>query len=291
MPVEKNINFKIDELTVFKTVITTYELIAASAMQKVRDSVLANREFHIDLNTVFKEVRAAYQDKLNKIERRKKVLRKIVPSGFLKFSKKIYVLLSANTGLYGSIIAKTLDLFVDEIEKVRPDEIAIIGKVGDALFKSVRPKNAFTYFDFPDADISIDALKKISKYLSQFTEVVVFHGSFKSILTQVPVYASVSGSGLESQNNIVSESVRYRFEPALEEVFKFFETEIFASLLEQVFHESRLAKLASRLVLLDNASGNIDRFLEQAIFEGRRAKHRDFNRRQINTYSSFALWV
>lgn len=291
MPIEKNISFKVDELAVFKTVITTYELIASAAMQKVRDSVLANREFHSDLNTVFREVRAAYQDKLDKIERRKKILKKIAPAGFLKFSKTIYVLLSANTGLYGGIITKTFDLFMNEIKKTGPNEIAIIGKIGAALFKGAQPKTNFTYFDFPDSDISLDALKDISKHLKQFGEVVVFHGSFKSILTQEPIYYSVSGSTLDSQNTAANDPVKYRFEPALEEIFKFFETEIFASLLGQVFHESRLAKLASRLVLLNNASGNIDRFLGRAIFERRRIKHREFNRRQLNAYSAFALWT
>ena len=51
-----------------------------------------------------------------------------------------------------------------------------------------------------------------------------------------------------------NEGAKYIFEPSLETIVIFFETEIFSSLLEQVFHESRLAKLASRMVLLDRAS-------------------------------------
>ena len=171
MPAEKIIDFKVDDLTVYKTVISTFEVIAASAMQKVRGFVLASREFHADLNVVYREVRTAYQRQLKKIERRKKLLSAVMPVGFFKASRTIYVYLSANTGLYGGIIAKTFETFLGEIKKTKPDEIAIIGKVGEALFKTYHPQEGFTYFDFPDAKISEDALKHISKYLAQFGEV------------------------------------------------------------------------------------------------------------------------
>lgn len=290
MPTEKEIKFKVEDLVVFKTAISTYEIITASAMQRVRGSVLASREFNADLDTVFKEVRVSYQNELAKLERRKKIIHAIIPAAFLKSAKTIYIMLSANTGLYGNIISKTFEFFLGEIEKVKPDEIAIVGKIGQALFKTTRPKMGFTYFDFPDAGISTDKLKNICGHLGNFKEVVVFHGSFKSILTQVPVYASVSGSTRSSELPEMAVETKYRFEPALASIFKFFETEIFSILVEQVFHESRLAKLASRLLLLDSASANADKHLKRAVFEQQKDRHRNFNRKQVNTYSSFELW-
>jgi len=290
MAKEKNIKFKVDELVLFKTVITTYEIIAAASMQKVRSSVLSSRDFHSELITVFREVRAAYKSNLERIERRQKILSKVIPAAFLKSSRTAYVFLSANTGLYGGIIFKTFELFSKEFIEKKPDEVAIIGRVGQAMFKNAFPERLFAAFDFPDTAISEPALKDISDHLRAFGEVVVFHGSFKSILNQIPVFYSVSGSPLSSEIPEVKIETKYRFEPALEEIFKFFETEIFAVLLGQVFHESRLAKLASRLLMLDSASGNVERFLNKAIFEQQKDKHRVFNRKQINSYNAFAFW-
>lgn len=290
MAAEKKVKFKAEDLTIFKTVISTYEIITATAMQRVRSSVLASREFNADLDTVFKEVRASYQNQLVKLERRRKLVYSLIPAAFRKSAKTIYVLLSANTGLYGDIIPKTFELFLNETDRNKPDDLAVIGKIGQTLFKTVRPKTGFEYFDFPDTGVSATALKNICEHLKSYREVVVFHGSFKSILTQIPVFASVSGSVRSSETPEMKVETRYRFEPALSAIFKFFETEIFSILVEQVFHESRLAKLASRLILLDSASANADRYLDRAIFERQKERHRNFNRKQVNTYGSFELW-
>lgn len=292
MLTEKKITAEIINLVVIKTVVTTFELIAASMMQKVRGSVLSNREFYTDLNIVFEEVRSAYQEELSKKQRRKEMIKKVLLPGYFKFDKTVYVFLSANTGLYGSIIAKTFDFFIDETEKAKPDEVVIIGRIGEALFKNKNSSRKFTYFDFPDSGISVDKLKEVTKYLQKFQEVVVFHGSFKSIITQIPVSYTVSGKELKPEvgNKIKKEETRFHFEPSLEEIFKFFETEIFASLLEQSFHESRLAKLASRMVLLDNATVNVDKVLEKASAQRRQVQHRIFNSKQLNTYNAFILW-
>ena len=59
--------------------------------------------------------------------------------------------------------------------------------------------------------------------------------------------------------------IKFIFEPSLEEVFNFFDAEIVASLLQQTFHESRLAKLASRLLLLDRSIVKVEEALGKAV--------------------------
>ena len=77
---------------------------------------------------------------------------------------------------------------------------------------------------------------------------------------------------------------------SLEEVSLFFETEIFASLLEQIFHESRLAKLASRMVLLDHAIINIESELKRTSLSKQRVHHRTLNRHLLDSLSGVSLW-
>ena len=80
----------------------------------------------------------------------------------------------------------------------------------------------------------------------------------------------VSGVEVPTEKSEDKSFQLYFFEPSLEEVVIFFETEIFASLLEQVFHESRLAKTASRMMLLDRASQNIDKSFDRLFFQKQR---------------------
>ncbi len=284
----KSLIREIEELGGLGQLVTTYEFIAAAAMRRIRNSVLENRAFHMGLNRIFQEIKRAYEEEIRKFVSRRR-FRSRMPIPFLRRPRKTaIVFLSANTSLYGDIIAKTFASFMTEVEKKSAD-IVIIGRIGRTLFDEEKRKEKYTYFDFPDTTIVVENLKAISRYLSQYEKVVVYHGRFKSLISQDAAATSVSGDELES-SGAADEDARYFFEPSLETIVLFFETEIFGSLLEQVFNESRLAKLASRMILLDRASVNVEDALKKMSLERQRLTHRVFNRKQLDLLSGIGLW-
>ncbi len=287
MLTERQLTIEKEKLSELRILVETYETIAASSMRKIRSSVLTNRAFHEGLNRLFLEIKLAHHEKRIRLLRGKNLGATISFSAIPRNGKTVYVLLSANTGLYGDIIARTFDLFSRK-PKDSMTEIVIIGKIGKSLFESRFPGVHYTYFDFPDTHILQEDLKKITNHLSQYETVIAFHGSFKSFPAQIPVSTNVSGEVLPPATG--EKPGRYLFEPTLERVTFFFETEIFASLLEQVFYESRLAKLASRLTLLDRASLHISEASEKTSQTLQLFVHRSFNRRQINALSGISLW-
>ncbi len=130
----------------------------------------------------------------------------------------------------------------------------------------------------------------IMRYLIQFERIVVFHGQFKSILTQVPQQTLVSGQSLDqniSEQNIKSD---YLFEPSVETIARIFEGEIMASIFEQSLHESMLSKQASRMLSLDRSLDNVERRLGNVHVEERKVMHRIRNRKQLSTISGVSLW-
>ncbi len=287
---EQIVQQEIDQLQSLIVLVEAYETIAGTSVRRIRGSVLANREFHVGLNRIFREVTSAYRKEVEHIMEKKEI--KIEGSGFslIKRTKKtVLMLLSANTGLYGDVINRIFMAFIKEKRRTQCDVI-IVGRIGKMFFEEVMPGSPFTYFDFPDNAIAIENLKQISMFVAQYEKVVAFYGIFKNLLTQQVRASVVSGVELPTEKSEEKSFQLYFFEPSLEEVALFFENEIFASLLEQIFQESRLAKLAARMVLLDHATVNIEEKLKRVNLEKQRTRHRAINRQLIGSLSGVALW-
>lgn len=287
---EQSVQQDIDQMQNLIVLVETYETIAGTSVRRIRNSVLANRAFHVGLNRMFREITTAYKKEIEYIMRKKKIASDGMPS-VMKHSKKMaLMLLSANTGLYGDLVGRTFTAFVTEVKRTQAD-VVIIGRMGKMFFEDVMPGNPFTYFDFPDNAIAIASMKEITAFLEQYERAVAFYAVFKNLLTQQVRASIVSGAELPGEKTEEeAPSFPYFFEPSLEQVALFFENEIFASLLEQIFQESRLAKLAARMVLLDRAIINIETGLRRTTLEKQRVHHAKVNRELIDSLSGVALW-
>lgn len=292
---------EIERLISFKDIMQSYEEIAASRMRLIRDSVLKTRDFLSGINQVFHDVQASYKEEITKLMKDKKIKDPSKITFLRKNSKTVFVLLSANTGLYGDIIQRTFALFVEHLKKENCDAV-IIGKLGSVLIKNEKLKNSITYFDLQDNTIDPEVFRKIMDNILQYEKIIVFHGQFQTIITQKPVISNLSGtytittqeqssSKLVNQDQTMKQNnIKYLFEPSLEKTMEFFEKEIFSSIFEQTLHESQLAKFSSRMVVLNSAVENITGKLKNVEYERRKLKHRSGNRKQLSRISSMSLW-
>lgn len=273
-----------------KITLQTYQEIAATRMQRIRNSVISSRNFLLGINTIFQQVKSSY--KIKSLPRLPASKAGLLQKSFIKHNgKTIFILISANTGLYGDIIKRTFDVFVRELKKQNRDvtDVAIIGRLGVKLFQEEFPKKPLSFFELSDNKIDHEVIKKIIPYLIQYEKVIVFYEQFQSIITSLPIATSISGDRLPWEKSKFGE-IKYNFEPSLEKVMAFFEKEIFASIFEQAVYESLLAKFASRMVALENATENIQNNLKQAILQKDRIKHQEQNRKQNERLSGMSLW-
>jgi len=286
MTTKKQVVSDIEYALGLKTTLETYQEIAATRMQRIRNSVISSRNFLLGINTIFQQVKSSY-----------KIKPPSTSSGrgqrtFLKTNgRTLFVFISANTGLYGDVIKRTFDVFVKELKKQNRDvtDVAIIGRLGVKLFQEEFPKKPLSFFELSDNKIDHEVIKKIIPYLIQYEKVIVFYEQFQSIITTLPIATSISGDSLPWEQS--SSKIKYNFEPSLEKVMAFFEKEIFASIFEQVVYESLLAKFSSRMVALEEATENIQNNLKQAILEKDRIKHQEQNKKQNERLSSMSLWA
>ena len=79
----------------------------------------------------------------------------------------------------------------------------------------------------------------------------------------------------------IGPQVPYIFEPSLETILQFFETEIFASMFEQIVREGELAKNASRVISMDQADINIKLKIKNLKLIALRSRHEKANKKQL----------
>lgn len=278
-----------NRVSTFKNILETYEEIAASRMQNARGSVLSGRSFIDELNYIFQQVKSSYRNEVIK----KMHMRKIKDPKELTFidrnGKTLFLLLSSNTGLYGDIVRKTFNLFVELMKKEQADA-AIVGRVGLEYLKNSEIKIPYSYFNMPDSSIDNEDLKKIIAHIIQYQKVFIVYGRFENVITQEPIVTSISGDPLPQSQSDSGSKIKYFFEPSLEKIMQFFEAEIFASLFEQTIFESQLAKFASRMTSLELRVENITDILKGISHEKEKVRHRIMNKKQLETFSSMALW-
>ena len=288
MITKKVLESEIENLEGLNNMVKAYEEIAASRIVHSRELVLTNRSFIDELTLIFSLVIASYRKRVDELIKEKKV-KNISDLTFLqKNGKTLNLLISANTGLYGTLVRRTFDLFVENSKKTDADK-AIIGKLGLSLWQQTKQKDKYYYFDFPDQNVDDESLKKVLEFLISYEKVVIFYGRFQNLVTQNATYSDISGN-VFTEKDAPKNLVRYVFEPSLEKIMEFFEKELFASIFEQTMRESQLAKIASRLTTLDEASENIIKKLDLMTNEKNITTHRHMNKKQLETFSSRVLW-
>jgi len=284
---ERFIDEEIGQVSSLQILAKAYGEIAAVRMRKTRFSVVANRDFLAELYRVFEDVRASYAKEVSALA--KKIGKSPSHVTFLAHNgKTVSVLLSANTGLYGDIIEATFRPFMGEVRQ-KTSEVTIIGRNGLSLFLAEEPNRPYSYFDLADDRVVATDLVQIIKHIVQYSEIHVFYGRFYSVINQRPEQLKVSAE-ISLASRTGQPQREYLFEPSLQNILMFFETEIFASLFEQVVRESQLAKFASRVLAMDRADENTRKEIERLTFEKNRFKHRALNKKQLNTLAGLVNW-
>ncbi len=273
----------------FKSLALAYEEISAIKMQRTRGLVLQNRDFLSELSEVFRDVRASYKKQIERLLKNK-THKQSVSSAFVKNGKHVAVLLSSNSKLYGDIVSRVVTMFLDHI-RTHDVDIVIIGKLGKDLFDVANVGKPYTYFDIPDSQVQLEDLKPIVTKLFEYEKVTVFYGKFLNVFTQSPAVSDITGEEAADQQTYIKQNpFSFIFEPSLEKILLFFQTQIITSLFKQTVHESQLARHASRIKAMDSTIERINSKIASLDLAKKRMKRHSINKKQLETMSGMLLW-
>ncbi len=279
----KSLKIEFNSLSAFFSMIEAYEEISALRMRKVKKTILERREFMQGLNEAFAYIAYAY--KIYRESLKGKVKNNILNTN----GKTVSVLLSSNTGLYGDVVRSTFDLFESEVRDVETD-IVLVGRMGKKFYDEFGLKKPYEYFEMSDNGIDENSIKKLLEQIVDYTNIIVYHGIFKSILSQEAAKTMITGELMKIEQSLENRDTRFLFEPSVEKVAEHFEKQIASLIFEQTVFESSLSKFASRMVSLDKAADNVNSKIDYLDFSIKKVKHKDINSSLQSSIFGGILW-
>ncbi len=285
---KRTLTEQIELMGTLKLITQAYEEISVMRMQRIRDAVLKTRIFLDEISAVFVNVKENYRNQVAfGFHGQKKDPKKLLELN--KNGKEVAVLISTNSKLNGEIISKVFRDFIAYIQSHEVD-VVIVGKVGVQMLQQAGIKKQYTFFELDENNISLESLKPLVLDLVQYKQVNVFYGRFESLMFQNVDKDNLSGDVIEDgETDTTAEKPRqieqFIFEPSIEKILQFFETQIFSSLVKQTVSEAELARYASRIRAMDEAMQHIDKTNKDLYGQRRKLKQIINNKKQLETVS------
>ena len=282
MAVIREIKENLKTISSLKTITRTYQEIANLRMNKIRQGVLNNREFIEELSRVYTLAKRAYISQL-----KKKGVKKEEEFLIKQGKERVIVFLSGNQRFYGTLI---LDIWRDLLNYLATKKgvLVVVGRRGKYLAERSGFGHKMTYFELDDDRPEKWRIKEIIEFIRNYGEVIIFHGRFQTILSQKVVQSNISRAIIPEKE--LAEIKTYLFEPSAKVVLEFFETELMSAFLNQVILEHQLARYASRMVAMHQATENAEERKRKLEMERKKLENQLFNKKQIELFSGFQLW-
>ncbi len=235
----------------------SYEQISVMRMRRIKDAVLYTRNFYSQLAQVYVQVKKTYTNQVMTLVKKNKVKdpKKMLLLG--KSDKSVSVLITANNKLYGDIIDRLYQSFKETVEK-KDNDLVIVGSLGKELYEASGLNRPYKYFEIVREDnLTLTDLKPIVQHIAHYSRIDVYFGRYETFFNQIPLTENISGDVRVGEDDEILKKNFYYFEPDLEKILLFFETQIFANLFKQAAYESQLARFASRVQAMEEALGTI----------------------------------
>jgi F0F1-type ATP synthase gamma subunit len=272
----------------FKDLVTSYQELSLYKMRLTRSAILKNREFLEELAEIFFDVKMSYVNLLASFLMYHQKNGKKQFAGVTKNGKQIDILITANAKLYGSLPTRVFDAFFKDIQ-LHTADLFIIGKIGRALFDAKHTGRSYAYFEIPDTASTADALSPLISHILPYERVMVYYGKYVNMLTQTPVAVSITGDKPNEEKDS-AHIYRFLFEPHLEEILHFFQSQVFTSLFNQSVHEGELARHASRITSMEQAVVHIEEALKNLERQEKHMQLKLMNKKQLDLFAGMSIW-
>jgi ATP synthase F1 gamma subunit len=279
----------VDEINInqqFKMLTQAYQEHAIVQINLARYSVLASREFMEELAEIFYNVKNSYELYLKSLTGSEKAahIDRIKKNG-----REVLVLLSSNGKFYGDLVSKVCRMFANQARSSNAD-ILIVGKEGKKFYESTGIKRPYAYIELSDTTISLEMLKPLIEAIIGYQKATIFYGKFNNIIVQEAVQSSLSGDMPADAQKKAQNKEDFMFEPTLERVMEFFESQILSMLLNQTVSEGKLARFASRIKAMESAQNNLLKQLGLLNRRSRRLRSMETNKKQLQLFAGRSLW-
>ena len=257
-----------------KDIAQSYTEISSIRLRKIRKQTEGSRRFFQDLSNIFALLR--YFAKIKDPESQ--------TSGN---GKTVVILITSNFRFYGKVSNNASKLFM-QYTKDYPSQQIVIGKLGIDFLKSQHYSQSYSALTFKTDIPSHIEMMELVKLIKNYGRVLVVYSEFKTILNQVATIKDLTQTQTEAlaTDQLKRKDYTFILEPEIHKMIEFFDSQIKNVLLSATFLETELARVASRLITMDQAQANAKDLLkkqnQQLIF----AKRALFNKKTLETWAA-----
>lgn len=244
----KQLNTIIEQGEALKLISQAYTEIASAKLKKIRDQVEKNRYYMDDLSRVYQAVKQVA------------ARRNLLP---LRNKKTMNILITSNYHFYGNVNTNLTKFFIASMNSYPGMDQIVIGKTGLEYLEGGRYPQRYQALILKTDYPKLDELNFLVSKIKDYSQIVVYYSKLESVLVQKPSFEDITQTsalkGLSATPD--KEDSLYIFEPEIEKILDFFESQVTNLLLQQTFLDSELSRTASRLVSMDEAQSNADKYI------------------------------
>ncbi len=200
-----------------------------------------------------------------------------------KNGKTAAILLTSDAKLNGETDHKLSHFFMNKTMNLQADYL-VMGKIGQEYLRAFHYPHPFASYDLATELPQVAELQKMVEALKNYSQVFVFYTRFESLLTQSPTFIDLTESSNITPEETVS--IHYILEPEIEKMLGFFEDQILVLLLQSIFLQQQLARLAARMVSMNQAEQNSDNVITGQYQALVRAKKMLIDNQILSTYAT-----
>jgi ATP synthase F1 gamma subunit len=242
MPSVKQQQQILEDSEALKGVAEAYTEISALKLQKIRSSIEANRGF-------FQEIAEVYH--VINVEAFKHHTFKTPKKG------TVSILLTSNSHFYGALERNLVKFFIVNTTKFQTDRIAI-GITAKEMLQAFSYFHPYSHLVFQHDLPSAAEIRSLVATILNYEQIMVYYSRMHSVIIQEPHVVDIVQKPPEQYIQSSAKKVDYIFEPEIELMMNFFESQVTLLLMEQTFLESELARAAARLTAMDQAQLKAD---------------------------------
>lgn len=268
----KQVKQKLDEAKSLLLITQALSEVSSVRLKRIRNSVERNAFFFAEITKVYRMVKIVAD------------ARKII---LPKNGRRMSILITSNYRFYGDLNTKLIKYFLEKTHDIETD-IIIIGTTASDYLKGIKYNKRYQFFDLAKDFPNDNELKLLVSIIQPYSEVLVYHSQFKSVLTQIPTTSDITQSA-RAEQVINKKDLNYIFEPEIEKILNFFDAQVTTLLLEETFLESELSHVAARLIATSRAEDTAEKHLEDQKKVYANARRMLFNTNLLESLSSFEI--
>lgn len=279
-----------------KMLVESKQELSIIKIQVVKNDVIKTRKFAHDVSSIAHNIKQSYYQTFLPIGPGKVDLKELLKNS-VKVEKGswISVLITPNESLYGSVVYKIFEKFMEEVQ-YKFSEIVIIGALGKRFYEQSGYNKNYHYFELPDGIPSLESLQEIVNFLYDYYRVDVYYGRFINLVDQEVIKEDINSEKLLFEAEVSVETApgqeepHFLFEPQVKDILGNVEGQLLGLFFKQAYQESYLAQLGSRITAMEIANDKIDEQIALLRLHKLKYKKAKDNREKQQRLAGMSLW-